>query len=303
MPRPEVVIQNRSRAVSFLGGNIQFRAPLNFAQIDIDLLSDPAVGSVNDARPAGGCPPPLDKVRDTPDSFSVQVNTNFFNASFGGNGWVQFVFQTPAWDDSDKDGLCVWKVDVKAQGYDRACVVFHRDRTFLGSAAERRRTSVQVLGLVQRADDGTRMLTAMAGVPWNDPGPLGAVWAVTTTDTVNGIYRGMKADTEYPLGLSQDGNWWQASGGIYGTGCGSMAQFKGTTFFETLTVATCNPFDPSCLSAPMTPFSLPYYAVGLLSFPNTTGETNNLKSRFTGALNFSCSHSTQCRSWRGSRSP
>jgi hypothetical protein len=306
MPRPEVAIENRSRVISFFG-DIPFRPALKYARIDIDLLSDPALGSVTDVRQAGRCAWPNDQARNLQDSFSVQVNTNFFNTSYGGQGWVQFVIQSPNADGDALDGLCVWKVDVMANGYDNSasCVRFRRDRTFLGSAADRRRRSVSLFGLVQR-ENGARMLTAVAGIPWEESGPLGAVYAVTTTDTIKGRYRGLQGDnTEYPLGLSERDNWWQASGDIYGNGCGSRAEFRGTTFFETLTVATCNPFDPICLSAPMTPFSLPHYAVGLLRGPpqGFTGETNNLTSSASVSLNYSCSQSTLCRTWRGSRSP
>ena len=301
MRRPEVAIESRFRVVSTSFGNMPFRATLEAAKIDIDLLSDPVVGSVNDARLAG-CHGPNDPAKNTPDSFSVQVNTNYFNASFGGRGWVQFVLQTPAWDGSDKDGLCVWKVDVTAQGYDNsACQLIGRDGTFLGPAA--RGGTLTVRGFIQRKpEDATHYLTAMLTSPWalrNN----GNGFAITTTDTINGKYRGLDPKTEYPLGLSL-GNWWQASGDLYGTGCRSTAQFKGTRFWETLTVFSCNPEDPSCLSAPMTPFSLPYYAVGLFSFPAVTGETNNLRSSRNTYQSFGCGpYSTQCLTWGGSHSP
>lgn len=305
MGRPEVSIESRSRLVNFFGGDVSYRPPLKFAKIDIDLLSDPVVGSVNDMRPAGKCPAPNDKARNAPNTFSVQVNTNFFDAKYSGppgNGWVQFVLQTPtADDDPAEDGLCVWKVEVIKQGYDNsACVYFQRDRNFLGAGADRRRKSIQVIGLAQRSETGQRILTAVAGVPWNDPGPFGSAFAVGTTDTINGKYIGLDDKTEYPLGLSEADNWWLASGGIYGNSCWSQAQFKDTRFHETLTVATCNQNDPSCLSAPMTPFSLPYYAHGLLRLaPPVTGETSNLVGGLNNLqyINYSCPHSTQCVSW------
>jgi hypothetical protein len=315
MPRPEVSIESRSRLFSFSGGGGSYRPPLKFAKFDIDLLSDPAVGSVIDMRSAGKCRAPYDKARNTPNSFSVQLNTNVFDTKYGqfggGTGkWVQFVLQTPAADDDPRDGLCVWKVDLEKQGYDNsACVFFKRDKNFLGAGADRRRKSIQVIGLIQRSETGASMLTAVAGVPWNDPElPFGSAYAVGTTDTINGKYIGLDDKTEYPLGLSEADNWWQATGGIYGQSCWSQAQFKDTRFHETLAVSTCNPNDSSCLSAPMTPFSLPYYAIGLLRltpYPPITGESSNLVAGLNSLhyINYSCPHSTQCVSWGWSHSP
>jgi hypothetical protein len=318
--RPLVAIVSRSNIVGSLVGNIPFNPRLNFARLDIELLSDPAKGSVIDIRQANKCPSPNDQAANTPDMFSVQLNTNFFPATFGGgpqSGWVQFVLQTPAAIGSDQDALCVWKVDAatalatnNANGYDNtACVYFKRNRTFLGSNAGGRTSQVvSVFGLAQRNDAGTRVLTAVAGVPWNDPSAFGAVYAVSTTDTVNGKFRGLNPAVEYPLGLGA-ANWWQASGDIYGNGCNSVAQFSGTEFRETLTAATCNPFDPSCLQAPMTTYSLPYFAGPLLFLsPDVTAETNNLKPFFGfgrggGKLGYGCPHSTECVFWDKFSSP
>jgi hypothetical protein len=242
-------------------GFYPFTLPLELGAIDIELESDPALGTVTDVVSPGPCST-VTSTKRTPDSFSIQLNTNFFIASNGNTGWVQFVDQTqPDPKLPLKDALCVWKIDVTVanatnnnQGYNPVCVYPDRSTTLLGPALAGIRGQIaEVKGLI-RTVGGVTLLTAWAQLPWASQSPA----AVTTTDTI-----GLK------------GNWTQVTGDIYGTGCGSQAEFTGTRFTERVIASTCTSY-PYCNSfVKLTKFSLPNFAAPAVD-PRVTGESNNL---------------------------
>ena len=252
------------------------------------------------------CPPgqTATVIATTENKFSVQLNTNQFTTGYGKIGWVQFVLQSTV----DQNALCVWKVDVKAQGYERTCTTAVQPagvpaRTFLGpNAARRRGQSMQVLGVIQVANDGTKLLAAMAGAPWVDLGdPFPHLFAVTTTDTISGAHRGLDPNdsTQYPLGLTNN-NWFSVSGDLYGYSCGSVAMFEKASFFEMLTASACDTFDPNCQQEPLTPFSLSNFA-SPATLSRVTGESNNLVP--SGLVPFYCPYHTECTRWGGFHAP
>lgn len=276
--RPPVAlsIQNSPRFIGIRKRSMAFpyTLPLELGEIDIELLSDPARGTVTDVLTPGTCSSTTTTV-NTQDSFSIQLNTNVFTTNYGSLGWVQFVNQTiPGGDDF----LCVWKFDLNvasstgnANGYDPICANPRPVRTFLGPAAAGIGGQIAaVRGFIQKSPDGTTLLTAWAQLPWTSS----FAYAVTTTDTITGTSRGKPNDSkQYSFGLR--GRWTQVTGDIYGTGCGSRAVFTGTRVLERVVASTCTSY-PNCSSqAPMTQFSLPYFATPVPD-PNVTGETNNL---------------------------
>jgi hypothetical protein len=263
---------------------------------------------VTDIVAPGLCPTVTSTV-STPNSFSIQLNTNTFTTTYGGNGWVQFVNQTIP---GTADFLCVWKVDLdvayatgNGNGYESVCVRSQSTKPFLGpgSAGEGGQIA-EVKGFVHASAEGATLLTAWAQLPWDFP----YAYAVTTTDTITGTFRGLPGDSkQYPLGLS--GRWTQVTGDIYGTGCGSRAVFTGTRLFERVIASTCTSY-PYCSSqVPMTQFSLPYFAAPVPD-PNVTGESNNLRptlSRFgvagSNKRSFSCIYPEVCERWGQFHSP
>jgi len=283
--------------------------PLTLGAIDIELESDPALGTVTDVLTPGSCPNVTSPV-NTPNSFSIQVNTNFFTTTYGGAGWVQFVNQTIS---GGTDFLCVWKVDINtanstgnANGYEPVCVNPQSSRTFLGPGAAGHGGQIaEVKGFVHKSSEGARLITAWAQLPWAFP----YAYAVTTTDTITGTTRGLAGDSkQYGLGLT--GKWTQVTGDIYGTGCGSRAVFTGTRVFERLIASTCTTY-PYCSSlVPMTQFSLPYFAAPAPD-PLVTGESNNLRPtlvRFgvVGGSNnrsYACIYPEVCERWGQFHSP
>jgi hypothetical protein len=207
--------------------------PMRLGAIDIELLSDPTLGTVTDVLTPGGCPG-VTTTTSTANSFSIQLNTNTFTTSYRGTGWVQFVYQTIP---GSGDYLCVWKVDVgvanatgNANGYEPICVNPQSTRTLFGqSAAGSRGQTAEVKGWVH-TEGGATLITAWAQLPW-----ASGITAVTTTDTLTGSFRGLPNDTkQYSFGLN--GSWTQVTGDIYGTGCGSRAVFTGT---QNIRAASC----------------------------------------------------------------
>jgi hypothetical protein len=296
-PTPALSIRNGLRLVQIGGRTIIYRAPIRFGEIDIEIESNPALGRVTDVVPAGVCPSAT--AERYLHSFSIQLNTNTFNTSYGGTGWVQFVLQTAGSDPVrreaflEKDWLCVWKIDVdvanatgNANGYENICTSVAPAKNFLGSSGSG--GLAVVAGLTHTAEDGTKLLTTWAQLPWGSS--YGA--AVTTTDTITGTFRGLAGDTkQYSLGLG-NANWVQVTGDIYGTGCGSRAVFSGTRIFQRLYASSCTTFPYSC-SAPLTQLSLRNFAAPTTD-PGVTGESNNLRPVTGSQSIFNCIYSTTC---------
>src|SRR5262249_23535751 len=160
----------------------------------------------------GTCPG-VTTTTSTPNTFSIQLNTNRFTTTYGGTGWVQFVYQTAT--PSTKERLCVWKVDVgvanatnNASGYDPKCSDITSTRTLFGqSAAGSREQNPIVKGWVGTDEGGAPTITAWAQLPWASSNPV----LVVAPDTITGSLRGLPNDTkEYPFGLK--GRWTNVSG-------------------------------------------------------------------------------------------
>ena len=167
-------IQSKSRSI-FIGRGgltstiISYALPLAYGSIDIDVTSDPTTGTVTDVLDPGSCTG-VTSHKETADSFSVQVNSNFFSTSYGNTGWVQFVEQRIP---GQSDFLCVWKIDLTVanatgndKGYEPVCVRIPLvpGRAFLGETAVRDITGhAHVEGFVQEGPNRTNLLTV-----WGD---------------------------------------------------------------------------------------------------------------------------------------
>ena len=298
-------IQDGRRVVRVGNRFYPFTLPLKLGAIDIELLSDPTRGTVTDILTPGACAG-VTATTQTANSFSIQLNTNNFTTSYSGTGWVQFVYQTAP---GSTDFLCVWKIDIgvanatgNVNGYEPICVNPQSVRTLFGrSAAGSRGQNAEVKGWVH-TEGGTNLITAWAQLPWAFP----YTYAVTTTDTITGSFRGLSDTKQYPFGLN--GRWTQVTGDIYGTGCGSRAVFTGTQIFERLIAATCTTY-PYCSSlVPTTQFSLSNSATPVPD-PNVTGESNNLLPTTSLGIprhpnkKFNCIYPDVCERWGTFHSP
>jgi len=290
-----------------------FTLPLRLGAIDIELLSDPTLGTVTDVLTPGGCPG-VTTTTSTANSFSIQLNTNTFTTSYSGTGWVQFVYQTAT--PGSVEALCVWKIDIgvanatgNANGFENICVRPLSIQTLFGpiqplfGQSDLSGKIAEVKGWVH-TEGGATLITAWAQLPWASPN----TYSITTTDTITGSSRGLSNDTkQYSFGLN-DG-WTQVTGDIYGNGCGSRAVFTGTQIFERLIAATCTTY-PNCSNlAPTTQFSLSNYATPVPD-PNVTLESNNLlQTILIGTVGhppphtFTCDTPDICERWNTFHSP
>jgi hypothetical protein len=309
-------IQNKPRWITVVrrGGGIAvfpYTLPLAYGSIDIDVISDPTKGTVTDVLDPGGCTS-VTSHKETADSFSVQLNSNFFTASYGNTGWVQFVEQRIP---GQSDFLCVWKIDVTEanatgndKGYEPVCVRVPvvQGRAFLGPTAIRDITGhAHVEGLVQVGPSRNTLLTVWGGFSSDNP----CCASISTPDTVTGITRGLAGDTNnYNFGFA--GQWTQVTGDIYGHGCGSRADFVGTRISERLTASTCIT-QPNCDPELTTQFSLSQYATPVAD-PHVTGESNNLlrdsdffdpTTGFISKSPFKCISPATCKWWGNFHSP
>jgi hypothetical protein len=262
------ILSNRKAFYRLFG--LPSTLPIRLASTEVSHLSDPTISTLTDSL-AGK------------DAFSIQVNTNFFPASNGNTGWVQFVLQSKPDDPSipnDDDQLCVWQVDVtlaistkNASGYTQTCVSVPKLRTVWGPndvwpGGGKRITFVgpgvdinekaKVAGFVSTAGNAGTRLYAWAFVPW---APFSA-YAVGVADS---------------QGLN--GRWTEISGDIIGLGNGSQANFTRTTVRTVLQASSCIAGGASfaCPSQPVPPqFALGTYATPEVT--SVTGESNNLAS-------------------------
>jgi len=246
--------------------------PIRLASTELSHLSDPTVSTLTDT--AFG-----------KDAFSIQVNTNFFPATNGNTGWVQFVLQSQPDDPSnpnDDDILCVWQVDVtvanataNASGYTPTCVTVPKLRivwgpndawpgggkrvTFVGPGVDMNEKA-KVAGYVSTSGNAGTRLYAWAFVPW---APFSA-YAVGVADS-----QGLK------------NRWTEVSGDIIGLGGGSQANFRRTTVRTVVQASSCIAGGASfpCPSQPIPP----QLALGSYATPEITGvtaETNNLATTY-----------------------
>ncbi|MGY4352191.1 hypothetical protein ACVWXM_008684 [Bradyrhizobium sp. GM7.3] len=188
----------------------------------------------------------LSAFRTTPTSFHVPLHHARAEGHFptvagvpnsasqpGDQGWIQFVYQQFSLANWF---LCIWTVDVtianntgngslsganggyannNTAGYHRACVPVSTPArgTLTGSGAVG--GAGQIVGYVNCptiASNAGCFLQLIADLPW-----LGGVFSVSDNDT---------------MGLS--GNWNNVSGGILGSGNGSVAKFKNIDVFQIL---------------------------------------------------------------------
>lgn len=257
-------------------GILRYTTPLTFASVDLLHLSDPELGKLTDSLLGA-------------DTFSIQVNTNYFTSTAGYNGWVQFVFQsmpdhtTPGFAPW-QDVLCVWVINVDAQVYTPTCVYVPKQRyvwgpndpwptgahktTFVGIGAEQSERS-SVAGYLAKGRDGAKLI-AWAYLPW---APFTA-YSVSVPDQI---------------GLT--GKWTQVSGDILGIGNGSVANFSHTKLRTVVKAASCTvggAYYP-CPTFTDPAFSFPPNATQSTSY--VTAETNNLSSFYDRASHppvFSC---------------
>jgi hypothetical protein len=294
LPRPAMWIEDMRRMIKWFGRDIPYALPLKRASISIELESDRAHGTVADVLPTnavcGQVPGSKDPIR-SPNAFSIQVNSNTFTTSYGSvdGGWVQFSYGTKP---PDENNLCVWKWDTnvsskkvvdksgKEKGHEVKCIPTEPG-IFLGPNATGtavRPGSVLTGAVVNLPNDPHTYLVAIGGFSWaplaGSPFPF---YAVVTTDelddtdtTAEDIPSGGQ---KFNLGFREA--WTDASGDIYGLGCGSTAEFQGVEFLETLTVSSCY-WDLNCLQKPWSELSLQNFATPLRG-PDNTGEKNNLE--------------------------
>jgi hypothetical protein len=260
--------------------------PLNWGSVTVNQLSDPARASEKDSN--GG-----------PNTFSIQNNTNQFicstctsgspypTSAAGDKGWVQFIYQqhTPG-----SSAVCVMTFDVKvasttsyASGYTPTCT-FPSDSMIVapldGPGAPT--GAAEIVGYIQCPNAGSKAgctLWIIAHLPWS-AGPDQGWWAVSTPDTV---------------GLA--GNWNNVSGGIFGAGTGSKANFKKTKMQNIIRAYSCykgsasaNPPLPCMI---LSPGIINAKSKQLTASPakiNSTGESTNL---IDGPATFYCT-ATSC---------
>jgi hypothetical protein len=267
-PAAQYSIRSNRRPINRILG-LQYALLIRLGSAEISHLSDPAIGTVADSL--------FGK-----NAFSVQVNTNFFPATNGNTGWVQFVLQSRpdnVDDPADDDILCVWQVDVtvatataNASGYSPTCVNVPKLRivwgpddpfpsggkrvTFLGPGAEMTE-KLKVAGYVSDTQGGGTRLVAWAYVPW---APFSA-YAVAVADQY-----GMRD------------SWTEVSGDIMGLGNGSQAKFSRTKVRTVLQASSCIVGGASfACPQPVPPqFGLANYATS--SITSVTAESNNLSS-------------------------
>jgi hypothetical protein len=190
------------------------------------------------------------------NAFSIQVNPFYFDCSTckagypyaqsepNDNSWVQFVytqFGTSKTAGTIDSNLCVWEFDVYVQsvtdlasgGFNK-CVNPSMTDSVLPLDGQGAPTGpAEVVGYIQCPSSGTGQCTlwAVAHLPWS---PSSQWWSVSTPDQ---------------LGLN--GQWTNVSGGLYGVGNGSIADFTNTQLQTTVEAYTCyaNP-NPSSVGGP-----------------------------------------------------
>jgi hypothetical protein len=221
-------------------------SPLVWSAVTIELGGAPFQATETDVYTD-----PNNVVTKTPNSFSIQGNTNTFPCSTCSNGfpfaavpkvsnsasapgdigWVQFVYQQFA---SGKDGssrLCVWNVDVTVAantnnlaGYDHLCVSpseagfppqpLTGDGAVIGFA--------EIIGYVQcpsPSSNGGCTLWVVAQLPFAEGSGW---WAMSAPDEV---------------GLA--GNWTNIGGTVYGAGSGSQAVFTNAQLQTSVAAYSC----------------------------------------------------------------
>jgi len=236
-----------------------------------------------------------------PSAFSIQTNTNQFpcatcsvgypvlgspgvpgsSSAPGDVGWVQFTYQqiSPGPVGIGNSSVCVFEVDVTVAnatsnlfGYPNICVTPSSSEAvapLFGPGAPAN-SLAEVVGYIQcpsPASNSGCILWAVAHLPWS---PGTGWWAISMPDY---------------MGLA--GNWNNVSGGMFGAGNSSEAQFENAELQNTVSAYSCygvhSPFGApaSCGTPPGWQPILPATAVGY--YP--TGESNDLTA---GEVAFQC---------------
>jgi hypothetical protein len=282
-----------------------FTAPFVLGSVAVNMTSDPVRATETDG---------------TVNAFSIQNNTNYFpcascSSGFpfpavagvpnsasqkGDQGWIQFVYQQFSLANWF---LCIWTVDVtiatntsnaflngasagyannKTAGYHRACVQSSASARGPLTGAGAIVGVGQIVGYLNcptAASNAGCFLQLIADLPW-----VSGVLAVSDNDT---------------MGLS--GNWNNVSGGILGSGGGTVAQFKNIEIFQILYGSTCIVAPPdvdvtigwqSC-PPPITPLGGLFELSAQPSLTSVTAETNNLVNE---PATFVC-HPWDCGLW------
>ena len=256
-------------------------------------LQDPDLSEENDV---------LGKTK-TPNTFSIQTNTNTFTCSSckdgspfaaskpGDTGWTQFVYQQSGSGKGVSSYLCVWDFDITAyfgskekDGCKSYCVIPSKKRTMLPlTGAGAPDEYAEVIGYIdcshrsKASPDGCR-LWAFAKLPWAKGGP--SWWAVSGPDI-----------------LTLADNWNNVNGDMYGEGNGSKAVFSNATLTTWIGAFSCDtgpqhgsssgvftpkPCKPSAKHPDLNATPAKY---------DSTAESNNLVS---GDVNFECQHNYEC---------
>jgi hypothetical protein len=163
-------------------------------------------------------------------SFSVQMNTNGFNAVCqssnplppsangasscvnGDDGWVQFTYQTAAFGAS-QDNICIWNVDITKQYYNAPKTW----QSCLGVGKAGFWPANVPMVLSGSIDVTHHLITLTAALPWSTE------WvSVVSPDWFSLCWSG-----------GSQCSWTQISGTIYGYGNGSIATFGPNTQVQT----------------------------------------------------------------------
>jgi hypothetical protein len=282
-----------------------FTAPFVLGSVAVNITSDPVRATETDG---------------TANAFSIQNNTNYFpcascsrgspfpavagvgnSASQTGDlGWIQFVYQQFSLANWS---LCIWTVDVTIAtntnnaflngasggyandnyaGYHRACVQSSASARGPLTGAGAVVGEGQIVGYLNCptvVSSAGCFLQLIADLPW-----VGGVLAVSDNDT---------------MGLS--GNWNNVSGGILGSGGGSVAQFKNIEIFQILYGSSCIVAPPEedvtigwqACPPPIIPLARLFELSAQPSLTNVTAESNNLVSE---PATFVC-HPWDCGLW------
>jgi hypothetical protein len=269
-PKPADGITSTYHTIlDWTGQTTSFRTPIVWGEVAVN-LDNPDQSTENDV---------LGTATPTPNSFSIQNNTNTFVSPFskdgypfssvpgctnsaskpGDWGWVQFTWMQSGSGAGASGSFCIWNVDTTISGTDQGpkcndnfvgymsiCLTPPiTDKYTLKPLTGNGSTSdvAQMIGYTYCPNSGSNAgctLYALAYLPWVE-GDAGW-WLLHAPD-----YMGLAA------------NWYQVQGTIYGYGNGSVATFTNATVYTYVGVSACEtspqPTHPSVFEQDCTPIN------------------------------------------------
>jgi len=225
------------------------------------------------------------------DSFSIQLNTNFFTTTINNaihTVDVQFTDQHTRPADypnqSTEDHVCVVSVDytVNPEGFTETCQNLNGNRPVRSGD----------FAAIQAYQD-------FNGTEYNLKMVFQLSW-----DSQEGIY-GIVAPDTYGLTRADYGNWTQLSGSILGYGDTSMAKFTATTLWVALDAWNCQFDQPGPIDSPMDCVAFdpgPWTWAATtpsVTVSDVTDEQNNLTPTYTASTPASGLPTLQCPGWNG----